>query len=198
MTNAPAKLTPEAVVERMKEILGAGFLDGKIVRRAEGLLKRESVQIWISIEKSRIVPALKALVAIDFPHLTVISGCDIKDSVELNYHFYIYYGELHGEYNVTFKMLLPKTDLTVDTITGILPGALTSEREKQEFFGVTVQGIPDGRRMFLPEDFPQGVYPWRKDETGIQEPMIKQLHAVGKPKDLPADGGADVKKEDKP
>ncbi len=180
--NTSEKLTPEAVALRMQEALGADLSETKIVKRAEGVRKRESVQIWLTVDKRSIVPALARLVEIDFPHLTVISGCDVKDAVELNYHFYIYYGHLHGEYNVTFKTYLPKTDLTVQTITGILPGALTSEREKQEFFGITVTGIPDRRRLFLPEDFPAGVYPWRKDETGIQESMIKQLHAVGKPK----------------
>jgi membrane-bound hydrogenase subunit beta len=33
--------------------------------------------------------------------------------------------------------------------------------------GVIVDGIPDGRRIFLPDDFPEEVYPWRKDEKGI-------------------------------
>ena len=73
-----------------------------------------------------------------------------------------------------------KTDLKVPTITGIIPGALTSEREKQEMLGIEVVGIPDGRRMFLPDDFPQGVYPWRNDETGIPDGMIKELWATGR------------------
>jgi len=174
-------LTPEQIVARMEGALGAGLSAGRIVRRAEGARRRESVQIWLTVNRDILVSALARLAEIDLPHLAVISGCDVGESVELNYHFYIYYGRMHGEYNVTFKTLLPKNDLTVDTITGILPGALISEREKQEFFGVTVRGIPDGRRLFLPEDFPAGVYPWRKDAAGIPESMVKQLHNVGKP-----------------
>jgi membrane-bound hydrogenase subunit beta len=68
----------------------------------------------------------------------------------------------------------------------MIPGALFSEREKQEFFGITVKDIPDGRRLFLPEDFPQGVYPWRKDETGIPPEMIRNLWEVDRPSDRPA------------
>jgi membrane-bound hydrogenase subunit beta len=172
----------------MESALGRGLIAGRIVRRAEGARKRESVQIWLTINRDILVSALSRLAEIDLPHLAVISGCDLGESVELNYHFYIYYGRLHGEYNVTFKTLLPKGDLAVDTITGILPGALISEREKQEFFGVTVRGIPDGRRLFLPEDFPAGIHPWRKDAAGIPESMVKQLHKVGKPAaDAPAE-----------
>jgi membrane-bound hydrogenase subunit beta len=40
--------------------------------------------------------------------------------------------------------------------------------------GITVTGIPDDRRLFIPEDFPKGVYPWRRDETG-PEKMLKVL-----------------------
>jgi membrane-bound hydrogenase subunit beta len=41
--------------------------------------------------------------------------------------------------------------------------------------GVEVVGIPDKRRLFLPEDFPEGVYPWRKDEKGPPDNMLRIL-----------------------
>ena len=100
--------------------------------------------------------------------------------MDLTYHFYIYWGIPHEEILVTLTVSLDKTDLKVPTITGIIPGALTSEREKQEMLGIEVVGIPDGRRLFLPEDFPQGVYPWRKDATGIPADMVKELWATGR------------------
>ncbi len=36
-------------------------------------------------------------------------------------------------------------------------------------------GIPDNRRLFLPEDFPEGVYPWRTDDKGIPKDMLRVL-----------------------
>ncbi|MBU2565391.1 MAG: NADH-quinone oxidoreductase subunit C, partial [Candidatus Thermoplasmatota archaeon] len=69
-------------------------------------------------------------------------------------------------------------DLKISSICDIIPGALVTEREKQEMLGITVEGIPDSRRMFLPDDFPENVYPWRKDEKGIPEKMIKKLYEV--------------------
>ena len=57
---------------------------------------------------------------------------------------------------VTIGVRLPKSDLSIPTITDLIPGALFSEREKQEFFGITVTGIPDGRRLFLPGRLPTG------------------------------------------
>ena len=37
------------------------------------------------------------------------------------------------------------------------------ERELSEMFGVTVVGIPNPERLYLPDDWPEGVYPLRKD-----------------------------------
>ncbi|MCK5242335.1 NADH-quinone oxidoreductase subunit C [bacterium] len=173
-------LTPEQVVEQFQQCLGDGLQASRIVKRSEGLKSAESIQIWLTIDKTKIKIAVQQLCDIQYPHLSVISGCDMGEGIELLYHFFIYYGVARGEYSVTIRTTLPKTDLIIDTITDLIPGALTSEREKQEFFGLQVLNIPDSRRMFLPDDFPEGVYPWRKDETGIKEEMVKKLHEVGK------------------
>jgi len=45
--------------------------------------------------------------------------------------------------------------------------------------GVKIKGIPDSRRVFISDDFPKGMYPWRKDETGPQK-MVRNLHEVKK------------------
>ena len=84
-----------------------------------------------------------------------------------------------GEISINISVELPKTKPEIDTICDIIPGALITEREKQEMLGVTIKGIPDSRRVFLTDDFPEGVYPWRKDETGPQK-LIRNLHEVKK------------------
>jgi membrane-bound hydrogenase subunit beta len=116
----------------------------------------------------------------------VISGADTGDAIDLIYHLYIYFGIKNGEIGVTFTVSLPKSDLRVPTISDIIPGAVYTEREKQEMLGIEVVGIPDSRGLFLPADFPKGVYPWRKDETGVTDDMVKNLWAVGRPEDRPA------------
>jgi membrane-bound hydrogenase subunit beta len=104
----------------------------------------------------------------------VISPVDTGDHVELLYHFSLYYGHHLKAIALVIRVTLPKTDLTVPTITDLIPGAIFSEREVQEMMGVAVAGIPDPRRLFIPDDFPKGVYPWRRDETG-PEKMLKVL-----------------------
>ena len=173
-------LTPQEIADTLQVAAGAGFESARCTEWAEGVKGKTSQQVWLRISRDSLLPTLERLVQIHFPHISVIAFADVGDAVELLYQFYVYWGIPHEEILVTFTVPLPKTALKVPTITGIIPGALTSEREKQEMLGIEVVGIPDGRRMFLPDDFPEGVYPWRKDETGIPDGMIKELWATGR------------------
>lgn len=173
-------LTPQQIAEAIHARIGDGFLSARCTEWAEGAKGLKSKQVWIQLTRESLVPALHRLVAIHYPHVSVIAFADTGAQVELVYVFHIYWGIPREEILVAFTVSLDKTDLKVPTITGIIPGALTSEREKQEMLGIEVVGIPDGRRLFLPEDFPQGVYPWRKDATGIPPDMVKNLWATGR------------------
>jgi membrane-bound hydrogenase subunit beta len=111
----------------------------------------------------------------EYPHLAIISSSDLGAEVELTYHFTIYYGEHLQELSLGLRVKLPKNDLTIPTITDLIPGAIFTERETQEMMGVKVVGIPDNRRLFLPPDFPEGDYPWRRDEKGPPKDMLRVL-----------------------
>ncbi|MDD1716129.1 MAG: NADH-quinone oxidoreductase subunit C [Methanolinea sp.] len=178
-------LSPEQVMERFTSRFGAGIKEARIKERREGKKKIPHYTLWFDLDRELLRPAIETLIGIRFPHLSVIGANDLGDSIRLVYIFSVQYGEVKSEYMVTFAVTLPKTDLTVPTISDLIPGAVFGEREKQEFLGVKVIGIPDNRRLFLPEDFPQGVYPWRKDETGIPEGMVKDLWASKRPTDRP-------------
>ncbi len=175
-------LTPEEIVAEFQALLGEGLQSSRVQLRAEGLKTLQSQEVWLTIDKDLLHDALVKLATFDYPHLAVISGVDVGEAVELLYHFFIYYGNRGGEIKVTMTVALPKDDLTVDSISDIIPGAVFSEREKQEFLGIKVVGIPDDRRLFIPDHFPQGVYPWRKDETGIprDHELAKELWRVGR------------------
>ncbi|HIE51124.1 MAG TPA: Fe-S-binding domain-containing protein [Armatimonadetes bacterium] len=49
------------------------------------------------------------------------------------------------------------------SITPLVTGAAWAERELQDLLGVVVEGHPDPRRLILPDDWPAGVHPLRKD-----------------------------------
>jgi len=54
-------------------------------------------------------------------------------------------------------------DEQICSITPIVPGASWAERELFDAVGVKSEGHPDPRRLMLADDWPEGVYPLRRD-----------------------------------
>jgi NADH-quinone oxidoreductase subunit C len=67
---------------------------------------------------------------------------------------------------VSLRTEVPTAPLA--SISGVIPGAILYEREIQDMFGIVVDGIPDGRRLVLPDDWPDGQFPLRKDWTFVR------------------------------
>jgi membrane-bound hydrogenase subunit beta len=164
------KLTPQAIIDSFSQKLGDGFVSGTVYEREVGAKKNKFRSLWIEVKKDIFRDAVQHVCNLqEYPHLAIISSSDLGDKVELIYHFTVYYGYHLEELSLGLKVKLPKSDLRIPTVTDLIPGAIFTERETQEMMGVEVVGIPDGRRLFISEDVPEGVYPWRKDETGPEK-----------------------------
>lgn len=173
------KLTPEGIVKYFKDEFKTKIKDTKIKKRKAGSKKKENTYIWMKVDNSAFKEVIKHLCKLQFPHLAVVSGNDLDKTIELIYHFTLNYEQRLGEIILNISVELPKSNPTIETICDFIPGALITEREKMEMLGVKIKGIPDDRRVFVPDDFPIGVYPWRKDKTG-PEKFYKNLHEVKK------------------
>jgi membrane-bound hydrogenase subunit beta len=170
------KLTPRAIIDSFSKELGDGFIDGSVYEREVAVKKNKFRSLWVEVKTSAFHDAVEHICRLqEYPHLAIISSSDLGAEVELIYHFTIYYGEHLQELSLGLRVKLPKNDLSIPTITDLIPGAIFTERETQEMMGVEVVDIPDKRRLFLPEDFPEGVYPWRKDEKGPPADMLRVL-----------------------
>jgi Ni,Fe-hydrogenase III large subunit/Ni,Fe-hydrogenase III component G len=55
------------------------------------------------------------------------------------------------------------SDPNIDSITPVVPAANWAEREFRDMIGVNPVGHPDPRRLVLSDDWPEGIYPLRKD-----------------------------------
>ena len=79
--------------------------------------------------------------------------------IEILYHFVI------EEINllISFMVKLDKSDLRIDSLVPVFEAANWIEREIHEMLGVDFKGHPDLRRLLLPDDWPECVYPLRKD-----------------------------------
>jgi formate hydrogenlyase subunit 5 len=88
--------------------------------------------------------------------LSTISGVDLGKDIELNYH-------MACDGTVTIKNRVRKEKPVTQTITDILPGANFYEREVFDLLGVVFEGHPNLQRLMLPDSWPQGNYPLRRD-----------------------------------
>lgn len=111
------------------------------------------------VDKQRYREALRALKARDIMHLSTITGVDRGKTIEVIYHFDC------GGVVLNLRLSLPKTAPNLRTITDLFPGALLYERELAEMLGVKIEGHPDPRRLFLPEDWPADDHPLRKEAS---------------------------------
>jgi len=167
-------MNPQQILSSFRETLGAKALEDHTIERSVGTLDPKPVyDLWLVVDRGGFHDAVAHLCAEFNPHLTVISGDDLGDDVAFNYHFSTGWGERYGEATFTIRTVVPKSDFRLPTICDLLPGAQTSEREKHEFFGLEVEGLPDERNLFLPEDMT--IHPWRKDQDDEILPHVKRL-----------------------
>ena len=171
--------TAEEIVKSFNDKFNTKIKDIQIKKRVAGSKKNITFFIWMKIDKNIFKDLIKHLCKLQFPHLAVTSGNDLGDIIELIYHFTLNYGHRLKEINLNISVEIPKSKPEIETICDWIPGALITEREKMEMFGIKVIGIPDSRRCFIPDDFPQDVYPWRRDEKGPDK-FYKNLHEVKK------------------
>jgi membrane-bound hydrogenase subunit beta len=172
--------TPEEIMQSFQDMFSQKISEARIERHTTGVKKTEMVHLWMRLDRSVFKDAIKHLFQYDTsPHFAVSSGYDIEDRIDLVYHFSIYHGFRNKELSINMKVGLPKSDPTLETITDLFPGALIAEQEKQEMLGVKILNIPKDKRVFIHDDFPKDVFPWRRDETGPHK-YTRNLHEVKK------------------
>ena len=99
-----------------------------------------------------------AIKDLEFSILCTITGLDDGDRITFAYHIARIDGNI-----LTIKRSSPKPDPVIKTITPIFFGADIYERELVDLLGVRVEGLPKGNRYPLPDDWPKGECPLRKD-----------------------------------
>lgn len=64
---------------------------------------------------------------------------------------------------LALKEKAPKSDPRINTMTDIYPSLILHERELVDLFGAVVVGLPEGPNYPLPDGWPEGSYPLRKE-----------------------------------
>jgi NADH:ubiquinone oxidoreductase subunit C len=165
----------------------------KLITDAETLLKpyvvgafsRTPVGVEAVVRREDLPAAVKVLIDARWGYLSAITGLDhpwptavkpapkpaeapaepagpTEDRLEALYQF------VSGAVIATLRVSVAYHDATLPTVCPIIPSATLYERELQEMFGIVVQGTPEPRRLLLPDDWPDHVYPLRKSFKGLE------------------------------
>jgi len=161
----------ENAVEVLKNNLADAIVEFRVPkpRKAYILLKPERHRDAISLLLKHVENA----------ELSTITGTDLGNEIELNYHM-----ACGG--TVTLKNRVSREKPVIRTITDILPGANLYEREVFDLLGVIFVGHPNLKRLMLPENWPKGNYPLRRDwephanqESGSNSEETSQKESAG-------------------
>ena len=97
-----------------------------------------------------------------FLALSAITGLDRGDGVfEVIYHL-----NQDGKILLNLSVGLNKENPEVKSVTPYCPSADIYERELIDLLGIKVSGLVSGHRYPLPDNWPKGEYPLRKDWKG--------------------------------
>ncbi len=99
-----------------------------------------------------------AVKQLGFSILVTITGLDEGATLGFIYH-------LARENGIVLNLHTnaPKDNPKIKTITTYFPVADAYERELVDLFGAQVEGLPEGNRYPLPDDWPANQFPLRKD-----------------------------------
>jgi Ni,Fe-hydrogenase III component G len=115
---------------------------------------------YLTIERAGIREAAEFLFRDIGCRLSICTGSDTRDGFEILYHF------SHDPTGVIYslRVLVPKDDLKVDSITPQVPAANWIEREMRELLGIEFVGHPNPLPLLTSDvDWDPGKFPLRRD-----------------------------------
>jgi len=111
--------------------------------------------------------------------ITAITGLDLGKKIGVYYHLHT------SKPFLTVKAEVPKDSPRLKTIVDIHPGAAFHEFEVTDLIGVVFEGNELKGHFVLPETWPDGVYPLRKD---LKLKEVKMVPTPAREENVPAEG----------
>jgi Ni,Fe-hydrogenase III component G len=125
-----------------------------------GTEQTNDVRIYLLCEAENSFAVNKFLFEDLALRFVIATGIDSEDCFEVLYHF------TNDETGciVTVKAFIrDREHPAIESVTPLIPGAEWIEREIHDILGIEIKNHPNMRRLILADDWPEGVYPLRKD-----------------------------------
>ncbi|MCK5148406.1 NADH-quinone oxidoreductase subunit C [bacterium] len=118
-------------------------------------------RIYLDIDAEMLEPVVTYLFNTLQSRFIIASAVDKPNNMmEIIYHFDF----LHLPQVLSLRVVLSKDRLEIESIAPIIVGAEWIEREIHELFGITFKNHPNPVHLLLPDDWPEGNYPLRRDQ----------------------------------
>jgi len=121
--------------------------------------RRNDKRVYVDIPPENSLAANRMLFEEFGGRLATASGRDTRDRIEVLYHYC--FDTLNVV--VTLRTWGMKPNPEVDSVAQLFPGANFIEREMYDLLGIKFRDHPDPRRLILSDDWPEGVFPYRRD-----------------------------------
>ncbi|UCQ11866.1 hydrogenase large subunit [Edwardsiella tarda] len=101
--------------------------------------------------------------------LSVLFGNDERPLCGSYAVYYVLSMEQGTKCWITVKALVDANTREYPSVTPRVPAAVWGEREVRDMYGLIAVGLPDERRLVLPDDWPDDLYPLRKDAMDYRQ-----------------------------
>ena len=119
----------------------------------------EPNRVDVNLAPGGLLPAVSKLHSARWGYLAAITGLDHgapSGELEVLYHF------CAAAAILTLRVRLPRAEAAVPSLCAVIASAGPLERELSEMFGINLVGAANTDPLFLPDNWPVGLYPLRK------------------------------------
>ena len=152
--------------------LGLGYLAQVHEKFPAAILAEEwqtANQLTITVKVNTLPQVVEFLYYQQGGWLSVLFGNDERSLCGDYAVYYVLSMEQGEKCWVIVKALVSAITLEFPSVTPLVPAAVWGEREIRDMYGLIPVGLPDERRLVLPDDWPEDLYPLRKDSMDYRQ-----------------------------
>lgn len=134
-------------------------IKGKFSWQILNIFEKSPRRVYIDVKPENIKQMVEFIFRRLEARFVTASGVDTPNGIEILYHFSF---DIEGKI-ITLRTKIDKQNPEIESITPIIKGAEWIEREIYELLGVRFKNHPNLKKLLLPEDWPEGKYPLRRE-----------------------------------